>query len=144
MHIQEVLYMHIYLFFLSQQVKWNHFIMTSVLYIYIWSNIHIFVVSSRRNKTNPHHRNKFIPVLNATHLQAFKPKLSTYDQLFWKLINKMLVSIYLYVHKLKHFQPHSLLCHLWCHLRFMQFIRFYVILFIYIYDYMKSWRSSFD
>ena len=43
--------------------------------------IDIFVVSSRRNKTNPYHRNKFIPVLNATHLQAFKPKLSTYDQL---------------------------------------------------------------
>ena len=43
--------------------------------------IYIFVVSSRRNKTNPHHRNKFIPVLNTTHLQAFKPKLSTYDQL---------------------------------------------------------------
>ena len=40
----------------------------------------LFVVSSRRNKTNPYHRNKFIPVLNATHLQAFKPKLSTYDQ----------------------------------------------------------------
>ena len=66
-------------FFFSQQVKWNHFIMTSVLLYDI--NIHIFVVSSRRNKTNPHHRNKFIPVLNATHLQAFKPKLSTYDQL---------------------------------------------------------------
>ena len=44
--------------------------------------IYIFVVSSRRNKTNPHHRNKFIPVINATHLQAFKPKLSTYDQLY--------------------------------------------------------------
>ena len=42
----------------------------------------IYVVSSRRNKTNPHHRNKFIPVLHTTHLQAFKPKLSTYDQ-FW-------------------------------------------------------------
>ncbi len=42
----------------------------------------ICVVSSRRNKTNPH-GNKYIPVLNATHLQAFKPKRSTYDQL-WK------------------------------------------------------------
>ena len=42
-------------------------------------NVYQFVVSSRRNKTNPHHRNKFIPVLNATHLQAFKPKLLTYD-----------------------------------------------------------------
>lgn len=41
----------------------------------------ICVVSSRRNKTNPHRGNKFIPVLNATHLQAFKPKRSTYDQL---------------------------------------------------------------
>lgn len=29
-----------------------------------------------------------------------------------KLINKMLV--YICVRKLKHFQPHSLLCHLWC------------------------------
>ena len=47
----------------------------------IYIIIYIFVVSSRRNKTNPYHRNKFIPVLNATHLQAFKPKLSTYDQL---------------------------------------------------------------
>ena len=65
------------LLFASQQVKWNHFIMTSVYMCYR----HIFVVSSRRNKTNPYHRNKFIPVLNATHLQAFKPKLSIYDQL---------------------------------------------------------------
>ena len=40
----------------------------------------VVVVSSRRNKTNPHHRNKFIPVLHTTHVQAFKPKLSTYDQ----------------------------------------------------------------
>jgi hypothetical protein len=71
----------------------------------------IFVVSSRRNKTNPHHGNKYIPVLNATHLQAFKPKRFTYDQLL-KLINKMLAKMY--VRKLKHFQPHSLLCQLWC------------------------------
>lgn len=41
----------------------------------------LFVVSSRRNKTNPYHRYKFIPVMNTTHLLAFKPKLSTYDQL---------------------------------------------------------------
>ena len=31
---------------------------------------------------------------------------------YWKLINKMLV--YICVHTSKHFQPHSLLCHLWC------------------------------
>jgi hypothetical protein len=68
-------FVNIYIF--SQQVKWNHFIMTSVYMIFV----HIFVVSSSRNKTNPYHRNKFIPVLNATLLQAFKPKPSTYDQL---------------------------------------------------------------
>jgi hypothetical protein len=45
------------------------------------------------------------------------------------------------VRKLKHFQPHSLLCHLWCCILFVQFVRFYVI---FIYDYLKSWRSSFD
>ena len=80
-------------------------------YIYIYDR-YIFVVSSRRNKTNPHHRNKFIPVFNATHLQAFKPKLSTYDQLL--KTDQQDVSLYVYMHKLKHFQPHSLLCHLWC------------------------------
>lgn len=53
--------------------------MTSVfgiLYTYIYSLFH-------RDETKPTHisRNKFIPVLQATHLQAFKPKLSTYDQL---------------------------------------------------------------
>jgi hypothetical protein len=131
MHIQEIcICISIFLFFITtSQMKSLHY---DQCFIYIRIIlIHIFVVSSRRNKTNPHHRNKFIPVLNATHLQAFKPKLSTYDQLYWKLINKMLVSIYLCMHKLKHFQPHSLLCHLWCSLTFMQFIRFYVI-FIYM------------
>lgn len=72
----------------------------------------IFVVSSRRNKTNPHHRNKFIPVFDATHLQACKPKLSTYDQLL--KTDQQDVSLYMCVRKLKHFQPHSLLCQLWC------------------------------
>lgn len=71
----------------------------------------IFVVSSRRNKTNPHQGNKYIPVLDATQLQAFKPKRFTYDQL-WKLTSNMLQKMY--VRELKHFQPHSLLCHLWC------------------------------
>ena len=80
------------------------------IYMSLWT--HICVVSSRRNKTNPHHRNKFIPVLHATLLQACKPKLSTYDQLLKSDQQDVIVS--LCVHKLKHFQPHSLLCHLWC------------------------------
>jgi hypothetical protein len=65
-----------------------------VLCVYIYM-IYICVVSSRRNKTNPHHRNKFIPVLHTTHLQAFKPKLSTYDQLL--KIDQQNVSLYICV-----------------------------------------------
>jgi hypothetical protein len=63
-------------FFTTSQMKSLHY--DECLYDFY---IHIFVVSSSRNKTNPYHRNKFIPVLNATLLQAFKPKPSTYDQL---------------------------------------------------------------
>ena len=94
------------LFFTTSQMKSLHYDQCWLYFLYI------FVVSSRRNKTNPHHRNKFIPVLNATHLQAFKPKLSTYDQLL--TTDQQDVSLYVCVRKLKHFQPHSLLCHLWC------------------------------
>jgi hypothetical protein len=86
-----------------------------------------FVVSSSRNKTNPYHRNKFIPVLITTHLQAFKPKLSTYDQFF--TIDQQDVSSYM--HKLKHFQLHSLLCHLWC---------YFVCLLLIWYFYMIIWK----
>jgi hypothetical protein len=100
--------------------------------------IYIFVVSSRRNKTNPHHRNKFIPVLNATHLQAFKPKLSTYDQLL--TTDQQDVSLYVCV------------CVSWnifnrihffaiCDVFYLQLVRLNVI---FIYDDLKSWRSSFD
>ena len=42
-----------------------------------------FVVSSRRNKTNPYLL-RTIPVLLTTLLLAFKPKLVTYDQFYWK------------------------------------------------------------
>ncbi len=71
--------------FTTSQMKSLHYDQCLFLYVCVYiCRIYIytytFVVSSRRNKTNPHHRNKFIPVLHATHLQAFKPKLSTYDQ----------------------------------------------------------------
>ena len=48
--------------------------------------------------------------------------------------------VYICVRKLKHFQPHSLLCHLWC-------LLFAIRSFLYdifIYKHFKSWRSSFD
>ena len=57
---------------------------------------------------------------------------------YWKLINNMLV--YICVHKLNHFQPHSLLCHLWC----LLFAMHSFLYDIFIYDHFKSWRSSFD
>jgi len=107
------------------------------LYMY-WC---IFVVSSRRNKTNPHHRNKFIPVLNATHLQAFKPKLSTYDQLL--KTDQQDVSLYICMRKLKHFQPHSHLCHLWCIILFAISSFFYDI-FIWLFEKLtKQLRQTF-
>ena len=64
----------------------------------LYDNIIIYIYSLfHRDETKPTHiiRNKFIPVLNATHLQAFKPKLSTYDQLL--KINQQDVSLYMYV-----------------------------------------------
>jgi len=79
---------HVYAFSFhtTSQMKSLHYDQCLLFYhTYIYQKLYmyvvIFVASSRRNKTNPHHRNKFIPVLNATHLQAFKPKLLTYDQL---------------------------------------------------------------
>jgi len=83
------MYMHFFFLFTTSQMKSLHYDQCLYdLYIYI------FIVSLSRNKTNPYHRNKFIPVLNATHLQAFKPKLSTYDQLL--KIDQQDVSFYRY------------------------------------------------
>ena len=75
----------------SSQMKSLHYDQCLCYLIYI-KCIYEFVVSSRRNKTNPHHRNKFIPVLNATRLLAFKPKLITYDQSI--MIDQQYICIY--------------------------------------------------
>ena len=64
--------------------------MTSVLLHVLYMYIRCFIETKQ---TNPHHRNKFIPVLNATHLQAFKPKLLTYDQLL--KTDQQYVSLYM-------------------------------------------------
>ena len=105
------------------------------------SYIYICVVSSRRNKTNPHHRNKFIPVLNLQLI--YKHSSPNYQHMinYWKLINKMLV--YICVRKLKHFQPHSRLCHLWCIL-FVQFVRFLYDIYIWLFEKLsKQLRQTF-
>lgn len=51
---------------------------------------------------------------------------------YWKRINNMLV--YICVRKLKHFQPHSLLCHLWC----LLFTIRSFLYDIYIYDHFQK------
>lgn len=81
--------------------------MTSVDYIlYIYSLFH-------RDETKPTHIigiNSFLFLMQL----IYKHSSPNYQHMinYWQLINKMLV--YMCVRKLKHFQPHSLLCHLWC------------------------------
>ena len=80
------------MFVLLQQVKWNHFIMTSVFTVF---HVDLFtcVVSSRRNKTNPHHRNinSFLFFIQL----MYKHASPNYQHMInsRKLINKMLVSL---------------------------------------------------
>lgn len=130
------------LFFTTSQMKSLHYDQC-FRYIYIYIHTYICVVSSRRNKTNPYHRNKIIPVLYATQLQACKPKLSTYDQLL--TTNQQAVSLNRCVRKLKHFQPHSLLCQLWCE-SFHAIDSFENVIssMMIHYTHMSSRRSSFD
>ena len=73
---------------------------------------HSKLYSFNHPKSNHNKLLLLLLIHQATHLQAFKPKLSTYDQLLKN--DQQNVSLYVCVHKLKHFQPHSLLCHLWC------------------------------
>ena len=118
----------------------------SYIYIYISRCLHLLiyiyiskvVVSSKRNKTNPYHRNIFIPLLHATHLQAFKPKLSTYDQLL-KTDQQNVTS---YVRELKHFQPHSHLCPFVMSLINCDFVRLYATILYMIIS--QRCQSSFD
>lgn len=119
------------------------YIYICILYMCMCTHTYICVVSSRRNKTNPYHRNKIIPVLYATQLQACKPKLSTYDQLL--TTNQQAVSLNRCVRKLKHFQPHSLLCQLWCE-SFHAIDSFENVIssMMIHYTHMSSRRSSFD
>ena len=78
-----------------------------IIFIYIYSLFH-------RDETKPTHIigiNSFLFLMQL----IYKHSSPNYQHMinYWKLINKMLVYIWC-VHKLKHFQPHSLLCHLWC------------------------------
>ena len=99
---------------------------------YVCSDMRCFIETKQNQPTS---WNKYIPVLDATHLQAFKPKRSTYDQLVetdqqdtredvcisWNIFNRI------------HFFA---ICDVWhascsfsCDMR---------------YDRIENWRSSFD
>lgn len=107
---------HIHLFFIQQsQMKSLHYDQCLFHYhyhtyecIYVMINC-VYVVSSRRNKTNPHHGINtflFLYQLVYKHSSPNKHQLINHNE----SINKMLSK--LFVHKLKHFQPHSLRCQL--------------------------------
>lgn len=97
----------------SQQVKWNHFIMTSVYYV-IYTKMYINSLF-HRDETKPTHIKGINSFLFLMQL-VYKHSSPNYQHMtnYRKLINKML--LYIYMRELKHFQPHSFLCHLWCYL----------------------------
>ena len=114
------------LFFTTSQMKSLHYDQC-LLYIllYIYSLFH-------RDETKPTHIigiNSFLFLMQL----IYKHSSPNYQHMtnYWKLINKMLV--YICVHKLKHFQPHSHLCQLWCIL----YCNLFVFYMIFIYDHFK-------
>ena len=111
-----------------------------VFYYMLYTYINVYINSLfHRDETKPTHIigiNSFLLLMQL----IYKHSSPNYQHMinYWKLINKMLV--YIRVHKSKHFQPHSLLCHLWC----LLFAMHSFLYDIFIYDHFKSWRSSFD
>ena len=103
------IYKRIYIyafFFTTSQMKSLHYDQCLLYTLYVYSLFH-------RDETKPTHIigiNSFLFLMQL----IYKHSSPNYQHMInsWKLINKMLV--YVYVRKLKHFQPHSLLCHLWC------------------------------
>ena len=101
----------------------------------------VVVVSSRRNKTNPHRIGEYFYIQSccsstATHVQAFKPKLAILGSIPLKT-DHLSSSSSAMQQPLKHFQPHSLLCHLWCSFVVDSFGEMSMIS-------MTCYRSSFD
>jgi hypothetical protein len=81
------------LVFYSQQVKWNHFIMTSVCYIlHIYSLFH-------RDETKPTHIIEINSFLFLMQL-IYKHSSPNYQHMisYWKLINKIRHYIYIYAY----------------------------------------------
>ena len=122
-----VIYYKYIFFFTTSQMKSLHYDQC-LLYIllYIYSLFH-------RDETKPTHIigiNSFLFLMQL----IYKHSSPNYQHMisYWKLINKMLV--YICVHKLKHFQPHSHLCQLWC-IFYLQFIRFFI--WFYIWSFQK-------
>jgi hypothetical protein len=91
-----------------------------ICYIYIYSLFH-------RDETKPTHIIGINPFLFLIQ-HIYKHSSPNYQHMiiYWKMIDKFL---YICMHKLKHFQPHSLLCHLWCSLNLFVFMWIYIWLF---------------
>lgn len=129
--------------FRSQQVKWNHFIMTSVLYVYIymslWTYIHALF---HRDETKPTHIigiNSFLFFMQL----FYKHASPNYQHMInsRKLINKMLVSLRVCTSWNIFNRIHFFAI---CDVLEICAIRSCVECEISIYDDMSSWRSSFD
>lgn len=101
------MHIRIYAFFTTSQMKSLHYdqCLYDINIVYLYSLFH-------RDETKLTHIgiNSFLFLMQL----IYKHSSPNYQHMtnYWKLINKMLV--YMCVRKLKHFQPHSLLCHLWC------------------------------
>lgn len=111
----------LYILFSSQQVKWNHFIMTSVyflLHIHIYTYVCILYSLFHRDETKPTHITEINSFLFLLQL-IYKHSSPNYQHMtnYRELINKIFD-----MHKLKHFQPHSFLCRLWCILYCDEFV----------------------
>jgi len=105
---KKCMYMHFFFLFTTSQMKSLHY--DQCLYMYIYIYIHSLF---HRDETKPTHIigiNSFLFLMQL----IYKHSSPNYQHMinYWKLINKMLV--FIDMHKLKHFQPHSLLCLLWC------------------------------
>lgn len=127
-----------YIHFFSQQSNE----ITSLWPVFSILNIHRMYINSlfHRDETKPTHIigiNSFLFLMQL----IYKHSSPNYQHMtsYRKLINNMF--FYICVRKLKHFQPHSLLCHLWC---FLIANRSFLTCNRFIYDHMKSSRSSFE
>lgn len=117
----------------SQQVKWNHFIMTSVYYI-IYTKMYINSLF-HRDETKPTHIKGINSFLFLMQL-VYKHSSPNYQHMtnYRKLINKMLLYIYICVSWNIFNRIHFFAI---CDVIWLQFIRFYMWILFYVWSWWK-------